>query len=272
MKNKNLWVLVIVMLILLVMISYTGDRREAVSLLEEYLMAVVVPVQKLFSGLGQSIQSVVHAVLSHQEIKAENMSLREAFGVYQEKVIMMEELKLENSRLKEMLDFREESPKELVAARVIGRDPGRWFNTVTLDRGTDDGVRKEMPVVTPQGLVGMVSSATRNTAEVILLTDPRLAVSAMVQQSRDPGITGISEAHPDQYHRLRFTNLLPDADVNEGDSIVTSGLGEIYSRNIMIGVVEEVGMDEHGLVKMAVVKPSVDLSKLEEVFVIVADG
>ena len=98
---------------------------------------------------------------------------------------MVTELQKENYRLKEMLNFQEESPMEMVPAMVISRDPSQWFNTITLNRGSVDGIEQEMAVISPQGLVGMVSSVSRHSCQVILLTDPRLPASAMVQRSRD---------------------------------------------------------------------------------------
>ena len=263
-----MWILLVVAILLLGMISYTGEDRDDFSRLEHAVFSILAPVQDFFAGAGQGIQSFFDSVFYHQEIKAENARLRERFAHYQEKILMVEELQQENQRLREMLDFQESEEMEKVPAKVVSRDPSQWFNTMTLNRGIRDGIEKEMPVISPHGLVGMVSNVSRDTCQVILLTDPRLPASAMVQRSRDPGTMGIIEDYIEHTGQLKFVNIPPDADIEEGDRIITSGLGGIFPKSISIGIVEEVELDESGLVQNAIVNAHVNFNRLEEVFIV----
>lgn len=256
------------MLLLLALINYTGDDLDRLSTIEDSLSGLIIPIQSFFATLGQNIQSLFDAVFFHHEIKAENVRLKEEFAVYQEQASLVTELQKENYRLKEMLNFQEESPMEMVPAMVISRDPSQWFNTITLNRGSVDGIEQEMAVISPQGLVGMVSSVSRHSCQVILLTDPRLPASAMVQRSRDPGVMGIIEGYSKDNVRLKFTNIPMEANILPGDLIITSGLGGVFPKNILIGTVEDVSVDQSGLVKMAVIVPAVNFNRLEEVLII----
>jgi len=253
----------------MVLISYTGEGRERLTYFEDAVYYVLVPVQEFFASAGQNVQSVFDAFIRQQEIKAENEQLREKIAQYREKASIKTEIEQENERLREMLDFQERTEKELLPAAVISRDPNNWFTTITLNRGKRDGVEKEMPVVVPQGLTGMVSSVSWNTCQVILLTDPRLYVSAMVQRSRDPGTMGVIEGYLEETSMLEFINIPPNADIKEDDLIITSGLGGVFPQNISIGVVKEVKLDQTGLVQNALVKPEVNFHRLEEVFILV---
>ncbi|NLI69791.1 MAG: rod shape-determining protein MreC [Firmicutes bacterium] len=270
MNRRKYWVLLITMLLLLALINYTGDDSNRLGTVKDTLSALMIPVQSFFASLGQNVQSLFDAVFFHHEIKAENEKLKEEFAVYQEQSSLITELQKENYRLKEMLDFREKSPMEMVAARVVSRDPSQWFNTITLNRGSVDGVEQEMAVVSPQGLVGMVSSVSRHSCQAILLTDSRLPASAMVQRSRDPGVMGIIEGYSRDNARLKFTNIPLEANILPGDQIITSGLGGVFPKNIIIGTVEEVDVDQSGLVKMAVVIPAVNFNRIEEVLIIIS--
>ncbi len=270
MQRRNLWALIIVLIMLMVLINYTGEGRERLTILEDAAYYVFVPVQEIFASAGKNVQSFFEAFIHQQEIKAENERLREKIAQYREKSSLKTEIEQENERLREMLDFQERTEKELLPAEVISRDPNKWFTTITLNRGKRDGVEKEMPVVVPQGLTGMVSSVSWSTCQVILLTDPRLSVSAMVQRSRDPGTMGVIEGYLEETSRLEFINIPPDADIQEGDLIITSGLGGVFPQNISIGIVEEIKLDETGLVQNALVKPEVNFHRLEEVFIVVS--
>lgn len=269
--KRNIWVLPVVILLLLALISYTVEDRGRSTYLEDKLFSVLIPVQGFFASTGQNIQSLFDAVFFHHEIKAENERLREEFAFYREQALSIKELQEENRRLKEMLDLKEDTDMELVAANVVSRDPGQWFNTVTLNRGIKDGIEQEMAVISPHGLVGMVSSVSDYSCRVILITDPRLPASAMVQRSRDSGITGIIDGYSEEDSRLEFINIPVEADVEKGDLIITSGLGGIFPGNISVGEVEEVAFDRSGMVKRAVVKPSVNFNRLEEVFIVTSE-
>ena len=153
-------------------------------------------------------------------------------------------------------------------ATVVGRDLGTWTSTIIINRGTADGITKEMPVVTPQGLVGNVVSVYTNAAKVQLILDARSAVGTLVQRP-ESRVAAIVEGSSTTQLMPRMVNIARDADIIKGDKLITSGFGGIYPKGLLIGEVVDIVNEEGGLLKYAILKPAVDFDRLEEVFVIV---
>lgn len=268
--RRNLVMLLAVVLILLLLIVFTGEGREELTLVEDGLLALFAPLQTFFSNAGQKIQSTVDAIVSFNELKAENERLREEIAFVQGQLVKFQDLQKENYRFRQLLDFSQGSDHELLPAGVISRDPSQWFGTITINRGYLSGVEREMAVVTDRGLVGMVYTVSPNSSQVILITDPRLPVSAMVQRSRDPGVVGIVESYTQDPSLLKMTNLSPDTNIQPGDVIISAGMGGIFPKGLYIGTVREVGEDQFGLVLLAIIDPGVNFNRLEEVFVVLS--
>ena len=193
-----------VVLSLLLLIVFTGEGREQLTPVEDALLALFAPAQTAFSSAGQKLQSLFDAIVSFYELKAENDLLSKKISFLEQQLIQFQELQKENYRYRELLEFKEESDHRLLAAEVIARDPSQWFGSITINRGYLDGVRQEMVVTTGRGLVGMISTVSPHSSQVLLITDPRLPVSAMIQRTRDPvtvGIVAVSYTHLDVYKR-----------------------------------------------------------------------
>jgi rod shape-determining protein MreC len=155
----------------------------------------------------------------------------------------------------------------MLGAKVIAKDYNSWTNTITIDRGSSDGVNKYMPVIVPQGVVGFVSSVSRYTSQVQLLVDPRTAIGGIVQRP-ESRVASILKGDGNNSDFLVFGNIPKEADVIKGDTIVTSGYGGVYPKGLLIGTVSQVSADGSGVSLAALVKPAVDFTKVEEVFVI----
>lgn len=232
---------------------------------------VMTPFDYVFSGLAQILRrsgdftrDVATVFRENQALRAENQELRQV-------VFQLTEKAAENERLQAMLEFRGKSVTfQMKAATVIGRDPGTFSYSIMINRGTQDGLRVNMPVVSTQGLVGHVMEAYGGTAKVRLLLDSGSSASAMIQRPQSRAV-GVVEGNPAQLSSLRMKNLTRDGDVIKGDKIMTSGLGGIYPKGLLIGEVMDVLDDEGGLMKHALIRPSVDFTRLEEVFVITAE-
>ncbi len=265
--RRSTYLLLAAVLSLLLLINLTGGGRDLTPV-EDGLLTIIAPIQQLFSSLGKKIQSFVDALLLFQALRAENERLLQENSFLEKQLLYLQELQKENHRYRSLLDFMEGSELELLPARVVARDPSQWFGTITVNRGYLDQVQREMAVVTAQGLVGMVSTVSSNSCQVILLTDPRLAVSAVVQRSRETGVVGIVENFPDAPAYLHLTNLPREANIQPGDEVITSGLGGIFPRGLYIGTVKEVGEDQFGLVLSAVIQPKVNFNRLEEVLIV----
>ncbi len=257
---------------LLLLIVFTGEGRKQLTPVEDALLALFAPAQTAFSSAGQKLQSFFDAIVSFYELKAENDLLRKKISFLEQQLVQFQELQKENYRYRELIEFKEESEHRLLAAEVIARDPSQWFGTVTINRGYLDGVRREMVVTTDRGLVGMISSVSPNSGQVLLLTDPRLQVSAMIQRTRDPVTAGIVESYAEDPTYLRITYLPLEAKIQPGDVLITSGLGGIFPKGILIGTIKEVIQDQPGMVLSALIEPRVNFNRLEEVLIILEEG
>jgi rod shape-determining protein MreC len=145
-------------------------------------------VQTFVSTTSGRVSDFVESIRHYQNVEEENRFLREELSQQELLKIQLKELRQENYRLRELLEFKAQTTYELLPAEVIARNPNQWFEMLTVDKGSRQGVQQGMPVVTNQGLVGSIFTVAPNSSQVLLLTDPRRGVSAMVQRSRDPGV------------------------------------------------------------------------------------
>lgn len=204
-------------------------------------------------------------------LRRENRILREQNLRISLELLELREAQMENLRLRELLDFRSKAEGTYLVAKVVARDPNRVLNTVLLDLGAADGVAKRMPVVTADGLVGRVLEVHPRTAVVQLLLDRNCRVSAIVQ--RDERTSGIVTSENGRFF-LRHVSVR--SEVSEGDRIISSGLGGVFPKGLLIGTVIRVGERDQALFREVQVAPNVDFFNLEEVFVLkseaIADG
>lgn len=270
--RRSLIVLIIAAAGLLLLIILTGENKVQLSPVEDVLRTVLAPAQTAFSSAGRKVQSLVDAVASFYELKAENDYLRKEISFMEQQLVQYQELQKENHRYRKLLQFTDESDHRLLAAEIIARDPSQWFGTITLNRGYLDGVEQEMAVITDRGLVGMISAVSPHSSQVLLVTDPRLQVSAMIQRTRDPVAVGIVESYTKDSANLKITYLSPEARSQPGDMIVTSGLGGVFPKGILIGIVREVDKEQPGMTLSALIEPRVNFNRLEEVLIILNPG
>ena len=181
-----------------------------------------------------------------------------------------DELLDENNRLREMVGYKMRSPfKQLIAAHVIKRSAAMWWNTLIIDKGSEDGIEPDRAVLTDAGLVGKTGRVTANMAEVVLLTDELCRVAAMVEGTREKGSLsgerGAFTSTPDL--RLRF--LSRNGEVAPGMNVLSSGDGGVFPAKLLLGRVKV--FENKDIAGEAVVEPAVDFSKLEDVFVVGTD-
>jgi rod shape-determining protein MreC len=180
---------------------------------------------------------------------------------------VLREDQAELRRLRNMVNFKEQNSfiYDLIGARIIGRSPNNWFNTVTIDKGSRDGVKQDMAVISPDGLVGRISSLSDHSAQVFLITDREVAVGVILQETRETN--GIIEGLGDN-SMLRMRNIPYYSEIHKGNQVVTSGLSEYFPKGIVIGRIKTITREPNGLLLSATVAPAVDFNKLEEVFIV----
>jgi rod shape-determining protein MreC len=197
------------------------------------------------------------------DVRRENRQLRESINVLNRQMIESNEAVLTNDRLKRLLDLKSSLRTPSLSASVIGEDGSPWFKTIVIDRGTMDGLQEGMPVVAADGVVGLVVKVAARDSRVQLLTDHASGIAGVIQRSRARGaVKGIGGGKC----RLEFT--LREDDVKVGDTVVTSGIGGIFPKGLPVGEVTMVRKGEFGIFQTIEIRPAVNLSRLEEVIVL----
>ena len=241
------------------------DKRRA-GWLASAAEAVLTPLTAGLSRIGDKVGAARAMLTEIGTLHGENARLRIEVARLRAENAQLQEASKEALRLRSLLAFKQQ-PYHTISGRVIGRDPSHWFSTVLIDRGAADGIRRNDPVVTSEGLVGRVIETAGSWARVLLLLDPRSAAGVRVGQSRDAGVAE-GQGQP----MLRVKYLSRDADIQPGDQVVTAGLGEIYPRGLPVGTVVSVSRTEADLFQEALVRPDADLRHLEEMLILVSGG
>lgn len=267
-KKKKAFTIIVILIFLIIIMNLSQWERERLTFVEDVILTVVSPFQNAVFRISTEVRDVFEHFSERQDMDRENAELKQSLGDYQRITNQLEELKQENKRLREMLDFREKSDYTLLPARVTARDTSGWFSVIVINKGYSDGAAKDMAVINNDGLVGHILSVSRNSSKVLLLSDSSRAVSGVVRDSRETGVIGFVEGSVEQPGYCRMINILRESEIEKGDVVVTSGLGGVFPPGLVIGQVIEVGDDEYGLLKYALIKPAVDFSRLEEVFVV----
>lgn len=235
--------------------------------------SVVSPLQKIVYNINSRVKETVDFFLNFSEVKLENEQLKQKNTELANKLIEYESLKDEVKRLREALNFTESrSNYNYVGVNIIGYSGNSLSDGYIIDKGSNDGIAKNMVVVSSKGLVGKVTKVSNNFAVVQSILNENIAVAVMDQQTRDASgvLQGLSDKKDN--NMTVVYNLPIDSDVKEGDIIVTSGLGKIYPKEIPVGTVVSIQEDNVKVMKSAVVEPFVNFSKLEELFVVIPNS
>lgn len=234
---------------------------------------VLAPIQKAASAVTGAVGGFFRNLFNTTDADIENAKLKSELALKNRSLMELEELKKENERLRALLDFSSSAGIEsFVTARVVGRSPGVYFRVFTLDAGRAKGVDVNMPVVCPEGLVGIVTEVGSGWCKVTAVADSSVSVPVMVERTRDTCIArGVLNASGDE-NRMELHYLPADrSDLVPGDALITSGIGGVYPKGLRLGVVTEVMTGEKSGVN-AYIAPSADFAHLEELMIITRGG
>ena len=266
-RRKTMILAIAVLVIVAISVS-AAQGKYHFSFVSRMLTAVSAPIDGAFMQVAVWTKSKTNAVGELMMTYRDNQQLKKQVASLKENNMQASEIWAENDRLRQLLDYKRQQPVfNLMTVAVASRDPGNVAGAILIDQGKRQGIEKDMPVVTAQGLVGTVGQVYDNSAQVQLLLHPRSAVGGVVQRSASRAI-GVVSGNAGDPTSPQLQNLSRDADIIEGDVIVTSGYGGLYPKGIVIGVVREVRNAEGGLLKYALLTPTVDFDRLEEVMVI----
>lgn len=252
-KKKSLVYYVFLLLLLLFICVLIPSLRRPLLGVLEYPLKLATLIKREFAGI----------IFYHRNL-IQNERLKKERDLLRQKVNALNESALENARLKNILYFKQKSSYKVIAAGVIGRCADNWSSVIIIDKGSFNGIREGMSVITYLGLAGRVIETTESTGKIMLINDPDFGVSAIVQRSRQEGLISGTLGN---FLIMRY--LPRDSDVKVSDIVVTSGLTEKYIKGLLIGTVVEVGDELSGLSRYCLVKPAVNLTNIEEVLIIV---
>jgi rod shape-determining protein MreC len=237
-----------------------------------YLSPVLVTITRPFLGVQEWISSryiavsqLLNAPQDVEELRVRNIELENEIARLQSQVIILREQLDESQGLEELLGYARRRPEfQYSAAAVIGKDPSPFLHYIIIDHGSDEGIRRGMPVVTESGLVGRIDAVTAGAARVQLITDPGSIVNVKLQSQRtnaqiNGSITG----------EINLDMVPQDTNLEPGEVILTSGLGGNYPADILIGQVITVRQFENELFQTATIQPIIDYSQLQAVLIII---
>lgn len=209
------------------------------------------------------LQDTFGFIPNYFDLKRENRTLRELNVTLADEASRLREASLENIRLRQLLELKERSPYRYVAARVVGKNLQPMRTTITIDRGENDGIRVNMPIVTDAGLVGRVVATSGGYAIGQIMLNKEFRAGGKVQRGRVDGIVMW-----DGGDRLMLKNVAKTLDVKPGDVVITSEHSSLFPAGVKIGVVTGTADEPGALFQTVAITPSVDFNRLEEVFVI----
>lgn len=228
------------------------------------------PMQKGINSIGSWMSDRADSLKSMHEVMDENETLRQQVADLTQEVNSMKLDQNELESLRQLLDLdKQYSDYEKTGARVIGKDPGNWFHTFLIDKGSEDGIEVDMNVLAGSGLVGIVIDVGPHYAKVRAIIDDRSSVYGMVLSTSDNCIVNGDLVSMTEDQVITFSNLNDkDNQVQPGDQIVTSNVSDKYLPGILIGYISSISEDSNHLTKSGTINPVVDFEHLQQVLVI----
>lgn len=267
--HRRKWIGLLVVVVPLAMVVSTADADigQETSTAGAWGGAAVGAAQAGVYSVVGSVGDLWRRVIGGGELAEENEELRAEVDRLREENARLIGVLQENARLREMVGFQTEQPEfDLAAARVVGRDVTPYFRVKKLQIRSDTELQPRMPVVSSQGVVGQIHRVYEGYADVVLVADPRSRIDTISQRNRALGIVhGLGN---ESDYRARMAYMTERDEVEPGDTLVTSGMGGVFPRELSVGTVVSVEPDETELFQNVVVEPAVDFARLEEVFVI----
>ncbi|HAP20610.1 MAG TPA: rod shape-determining protein MreC [Lachnospiraceae bacterium] len=272
-KNKRkqmkpryvLWLIIVLCLVFIgVSLKNKGEKLN----IQNGISSLVLPMEKGLNSIGQWIGERREYSRSVNDLLTENEELKQQIDQLNTKISSMENNLSELESLRELLKMKEVYPDyDMVGARIISKDAGNWYNSFIIDKGSNDGIKKDMNVIYDNGLVGIVSDVSANNATVRAIIDDTSSVSGMLSKSTELCIVnGDLKLYQDGL--LDVEMISKDAQIAAGDEVVTSYISDKYLPGLVIGYISDVSMDSSNLSQNAHITPKVSFDNITNVMVI----
>lgn len=267
MKSNHLLVIMTIVAVGVILGVFTTNRvAEPVRSAVGYAVA---PLQNGINAIGTKLSLQFSGFQNVQKLSEENKKLKEKISDLKEKNNALSQQQTELSRLEKLYALDQEYPQYAkVGAEVISKDPGNWYSTFTVNKGTDDGIKVNMNVMAQGGLIGIVTRVGKSWAEVRSIIDDDSNVSAMAASTSEPCIVTGDLLGMDR-GKIKFSGLRDsDNAIIEGASIVTSNISDRYLTGILIGYVSDISIDSNNLTKSGTIVPAANFRSLREVLIL----
>ncbi len=263
-QTRKLIIPILILLLALSLISANLHSRENMSFFESLVVGITSPVQKVVGGIIGGIGNVWRGYFYLVGAQQENEDLKRELKELKLQLHRSREADLANQRLRALLNFKKSIATPLLPAELVAFDPSGWFQTILIDKGSSDGVAQDMAVVSADGLMGRVIGVSSHHAKVLLILDANSAVDALIQGSRVRGVlVGLGR----DLCLLKYVQR--NEDVQAGDQVISSGMGGVFPKGLLLGTVQEVVRGNSGLFQRVEVEPAANFSRLEEVMVVI---
>ena len=265
-----------VLLITVTAIRITGLGAEFFNPIGKGMDRVLVPVERVIWNIGDGIRDNFRAMFSFRTVMAENEVLQKQVEILTGDNLQLKQQVLAALRYEEFADNVFQTPTlnnlDKIGASIVNRNPTAWYHTITINRGSNDGVAIDDPVIGNLGLIGKVVSVSAKSSDVLLILDGEGQAGAFVRDSMGQAIFGIVQGNFRKTSRLYKEGQLEMAfrqedQVNIGDIVFTSGLGGVYPKGVPIGIITSIKLDSSALLKDAYIEPIVNFDSLEEVYI-----
>jgi rod shape-determining protein MreC len=267
-QRKYAFIAVVTLSICVLALYIHRHREGKTGRIDNLLISSAGAMQRPFFFLSHRLRSGIEHYFLLVNTKRRNEELEVEVGSLRNKMTALQDLELENQRLREALDFKKKTDFKLMAAHVIAHDVSNDYFEIRLDRGAEEGVRKGMGVISSGGVVGRVLHVTPHYSDVLTLVDPTSNIDALVQRSRARGIISGQSKH--LTCKMKYVDRLDDVAVS--DTVLSSGFDDIFPKGLVMGYVTSVTPSANGILQSVTVKSAVDVFRLEEVFIVFPPG
>ncbi|WP_187116838.1 rod shape-determining protein MreC [Rubeoparvulum massiliense] len=272
-NSKKLLILLTGIIFLFALIGFTSRDRDSLTWPERFFKDSIALVEGLFNKPAHGLASFFDNWSSMQNLREENQLLKANLDQYAQTAARLQLMERRVDELEKLLKLKDSLTQyDLIQAEVVYRNPDRWSDHLTINKGSVDGIENNMAVITDQGLIGRVDRVSKFSATVQLLTNIDLGnhISAIAQGKEDE-VFGLLEGYEYASGQLIMRKIPLGASIVKGDTIITSGLGGVFPAGLFIGTVTEVMKGDNGLTQEAKVEPAADFYRIDYVAVVKRD-
>ncbi len=261
------WLMITLLLGNFVLMAYSSKTDSQQSVLRVWTQTAADFVQSPVTTISVGITNYFRRISSLRTAQSENDVLKQRIQELEVELQSRESLAVETQRLRSLLELKEQADFKIKPAQIIGRDPSAWFDTMIINRGSSDGVRLNMPVVSKGGLVGRVSAVSFLTAQIYLITKEKVSEGGIIGELGTSNALGVISG-TGKKELLEMGYVPGSVEVQVGDSVYTTGQEGIYPPGLKIGEIVEVRTGSATVPQQIFIKPSANFSSLEEVAVV----